>query len=404
MRWLPGIALLLACGRIGEPIVRPLGEAGNKFAECPELELDCETAFRSHAPYAVPVPVVPSALCDGEVPAVPCRDAQQGGGCVLALRVVADAPFSLPAQACATIDMTPAPGSARADIQSLKARSSTLSLRAEQPTTFRFASVDLQDVAIELSGPVSLALTGSLANVSISSSEAALVTLMDSLASSVAVSLPRGELRMERTTLSGARLLVQQTTLETVSFNDVAIRAERMVGLDLDGQGMRLDVSDLSFSDVDIDSLDIDRCDTALLNYARISDVNLSDCSDRMRTRDASISNGRAQGLIESTRTLWSRMHFGAGGGATTLEMWLGTLASSVLCPDVQRLTVSSGTGITCNDCTLLEFPEQQLCLFDPSGVPVDPRIASLLSAWNLACPLLDEGLPECDPSPLFTP
>jgi hypothetical protein len=395
------LALCIACDGIGDPVVGTKRKSPQTDFMCEPPPTDCDTAF---APQSVsrPQPVQPARLCGRELSTESCRDALQGGGCVLTLQVVEASPVTLPIQSCGTIDLTPAPGSSRLELRTLVARTSRLVLHAERPTTFLFSQVDLSGVAIELSGPIALELDGSLRDVSITSADEVQVTVTGTPATQLALSIPAGSVRIQRSTLTTSQLEAREVQLETIPFSDLDVTAQRLIGIELQGSRLRLGVDDLSLSEVAANELQLHRCERALLVNTRLNAPLLAACSDLLRAHSSAFVGGRAHGSIESIASYWGLMHFGAGRAQTNVALWAGTVTTSVLCPDLARLTISQSTSVTCNDCTRMDAPEQHICLVTAASDRFDPD-GGIVVAGNDECPLLDQGLPRCDPMPLPT-
>ncbi|HEX5660080.1 MAG TPA: hypothetical protein VFX59_22950 [Polyangiales bacterium] len=394
--WLALMLSCLGCDGLGEPVVGKLSEGPSRgAAACMQPTVDCATTFTPRAPFPPPPPVVPAC---GGLSSAPCEGGQ-AVSCTLALRVVEGIPVTLSPTRCATLDLTPAPESDAAELNALVSTNSRIVLHAERPTRFVFRGVDLGDIAIELRGPVSLQLEGTLRDVSITSADAVQVTITGSVVRDLAAVLPAGSLRIQRGALTTSKLQAREVVLETVPITDVDVSAERVVGIELQGERMRLDVDDLSLSEVELGALELHRCDTALLVNARLTRSLFAGCRERLRAHSSSISDSRVNGTVESVAALWNGVHFGAGS-ATTLEMWGGTLTRGVFCPALTRLTLSEEVSANCNDCSPLRAPEQQMCLVVYAPASPDERYGVFIGG-NVSCPVLDDSLLRCDPIPV---
>jgi hypothetical protein len=407
--WLLALALC-ACDGLGDPIVSelaPEGVAPPYMCELPRVS--CTEPFTPRPLFAQPAAVEPASFCTGFVPTEPCSSAAQGGRCVLALQVVESVPVALPSQRCVTLELRPAAGSERPELRGLSIEASRIRLHAERPTTFVLDQVELRDVALELSGPLDVRIGGQLRNVSITSRDAVRVTLVESAITRLTTQLPAGSLRVQRSPIAESRLSVRELELETTPLADVTIDAARMVGIQLSGRMVRLDVSDLSVSEAELSWLEVHRCDDVLLVDARLSQPQLAACTNKLRANSSALTGGRINGRVESVRTYWNDMHFGAGAVRTTLELWQGTLNGSVLCPSLDRVTLSEETAAACNDCTPLSAPQQHLCrAMLPSSLPAQEEAdagmgVGVLYGGNQLCPILDTALPPCNPQPVLT-
>ncbi len=388
MRWLALALVLLGCDGLGAPVVDvslPPPDGEPYMCE-PGLD-DCDTPFVPTS-FATPVPVTPSC----EAPTQTCVDATQGR-CVLALRVVAGTPVELPPQDCVALDLDTAPGSVEGELHGSTLTSSRVTLHAEQPTTFVFSDAAWSGVSVELRGPVSLRISGRLQNVSFVGDGD--VTLADAKATNLAVALPGGNLRVQRSDLTDARLEVRELVLETVTVSSVWAQAERLIGIEVDGKQLRLSTSDLSLAELSLREVELHRCNSALVVNSSLAAAKLGACSEVMRLHNVAIIDGTLQGYVESEATLFSGTMFGPGGASTSVRMMFGTLSGDKLCAGLRRLEISDGTSTACNDCTDLAHPEQQLCRRARSDA-MAPLAGALPTTPNDYCPIFDTGLPAC--------
>lgn len=400
--WL--LLALAACDGLGEPVVGRLG----RFDDSPQPmcmgpEIDCDRPIAAATGAARLAPVLPAAHCPDGISPAACSDTQ-ASGCTRALQLVAGRPLEAPAQACVTLELDLAQGSDHGELGKLSLRASRLVVRATQPSAFVLSDVDLRAVAIELDGPITLRLSGALDEVSVVGDQALAVTLSESTVSKLSVALA-GALRVERSTLEDSQLAADTLTLETVQLRALSADAARLIGIELRGERLRIDVADLSLSGLDVGGLVLARCERALLMNARLDAPQLGACTERLRAHDSSFIEARAWGTIESVHTGWHHAHFGAAGGASTLELWGGALANSVLCTGLTRLTRTEDVIALCNDCTELPAPGSLLCAVDaPAQALTSEQDGGVSASGNEACPQLDQPLPLCTPAPKLEP
>lgn len=395
---------LIACDGLGTPIVDETSRGAAPGYQCIEPLLSCAQEYASQAPY--PLPSAPPLPCPSSS-AAPCDPlSSMQRECTLAVRVVEGTPTQLPSQLCVQLDLSPAPGSRQLVVAGLNVRGDTLTLHADAPATFVFSAAQLSASRLQVRGPVTLEFSDQsvLDGVSIESDDAVRVTVRESVARDTRVLLPAGSLRGLRASFSQSELRAREVTLETVAVSALKITSERLVGIELKGDTLQLDVVDASLSELELSRFTLDRCGSALLVNARLTSPTLEPCTlGKLHIDSSTVNRGSVRGNVESHGTLWQDSLMGAGNLPGEFQLWGDALNGNVLCPGLRRLTLSEPSTVACNDCRAVGTPESAFCsvpMEADAGVDLADAGSQLTPQGNPLCPTLDTPLPLCTPTP----
>jgi len=222
--------------------------------------------------------------------------------------------------------------------------------------------------------------------------------LIESRAQRLTLGQLDGHVDVTRSVLLDTKLWANDIVLEGVSFSGVFVAAESFDAVELDGNGLALQVGRATLSHVEGSELNLQRCRSVLVSGSRLSKSTFAACSEKLRVDYSLVTQSLLTGSIESSTGTWIENTFGVGNAATDFEQWGGSQLSSRFCAGVTRVSFGRVSTLECNVCDQLPTPETKLC----PALPLDEQAPppKIFAEDNPLCPILAEVavLPVCSP------
>lgn len=411
------LLVLVGCDGVGRALVDEIADRGGGSLMCSDESPLCENVV-SVVPPAVPPTAVPLGLesCASTSAVCPATPTEAGStalasypdaqSCTLSLSMPAGDFSALRRASCTVLTLLPTQPASVVRLSDVYIEHTSLSIKSDVPVVVELVRSRLVGTHVTLSGPVTLRMVAesSVLDVwlqqqpSASGTGDASFELIEGRAQRLTVGQLEGHVDITRSVLMDSKLWANDIVLEGLSFQNVFAAAPSFDAVQLNGNGLTLQVDRGTLSHVEGAGIDVQRCRAVLVSGSRLSKSTFAACSDKLRVDYSLVTDSMLVGPVESNIGTWIQNAFGVGGAATDFEQWGGSQLSSRWCPGVTRVSFAKVTTLECNVCDQLPAPETKLCPALPFNEDNPPP--KLFVEDNPRCPaLVDVAMsPICSP------
>ncbi|MDB4988747.1 MAG: hypothetical protein JWN04_3925 [Myxococcaceae bacterium] len=415
---LAALLLLAGCdGGFGRAIVGKYADRPPlpPLNECVALPAECHSAPTFTPIAAPPAPVF--GLADCGYRSMQC-DLIHGStatlsACELDLTLDPAYAAALKSLSCLRAELTLPANGPSLSLANMMFDQAELVFSASTPVTIELSHAKLNDVRIELRGPITLRLSASSViqdtQITDTSSSGASVELSESSATALSVLGLRGTLSLLRSNVRQSTFFATTAELETTTLGGVGIVADQLVGVELQGSSINLEFQTGTLSGANLMDVTVQRCGSLLIANSTIYDSIFAACSDKLRADRGAIGRSVVLGAIESHVMIWQADTFG-GGVNTSMNAWGSDISGSRFCANTQHFSLVAQQTLACNICEEVQAPPEQWFCQVATAAP--SSFAFVVEAptnyadggdgvgRNPRCTLF-EMLPDCSPVPV---
>lgn len=247
-----------------------------------------------------------------------------------------------------------------------------LTLQSDVPRKVVLRHPELKNAFIELQGPVTLRIEDSdqVSSLRIAGSATAAgaprIELAGVWGSVIAIGDDRarfaGAIDIHDSRLSGVQLYAEQLATESGLLEDGRVDSPLLLATDMELTELVVGVDRGVLSSVRLDRVQFIRCDDLTFVMAHVFASDIPACSGApVRLFTTTVSEGALDGTFEGDDAHLDGVRVGTRT-ASELQLWRSSLASTSLCPRLQRLTLGGHSSVECTYCDSPTFAQDSAC------------------------------------------